>query len=323
MNATKVMIDARTVRVSREVAVQRSGRRLRRDSLLLLLGLPGLVIILLFHYIPLLGNVIAFQNYQPYLDITEAPWVGFDNFAVIFNGNAEFLNALKNTLIISFVQTVFVFPVPIALALLLNSLLSEQLKRMVQSILYLPHFMSWVIVVAIFQHMLGPGGMLNSWLRSQSLGTVDLIGNPDGFVALITSQVIWKNTGWGTIIFLAALSRIDLALYEAAAVDGAGRLRQMWHVTLPGIKGVILLLLILQLGDALTVGFEQIVLQQGPVGIGASDVLDTYVYTNGVLGGNWGASAAVGLVKGLVGVGLVLGANKLAHVFGERGVYSK
>lgn len=146
---------------------------------------------------------------------------------------------------------------------------------------------------------------------------------PELFKLLITSQVIWKDTGWGTIIFLAALSRVDMSQYEAAAMDGAGAWRRTWHITLPAIRSVFILLLILRLGDALTVGFEQIILQQDAVGKGASEVLDTYVYNNGIVGGNWGESAAVGLVKGVVGVVLVLGANKVAHLFGERGVYSK
>jgi putative aldouronate transport system permease protein len=276
---------------------------------------------LLFHYLPILGNVIAFKDYQPYLGIAASPWVGLDNFAVLFNGDAEFLNALKNTLIVLVLQVVFVFPAPVALALVLNSLLSERLKRLVQSILYLPHFLSWVIVVALFQSMLGGSGMLNNYLRSHGHQAFDLIGNGELFKVLITSQVIWKDTGWAAILFLAALSQIDAMLYEAAAVDGASRMRQLWHITLPGLKSIIILLLILRLGDALTVGFEQIILQQGPVGTQPSEVLDTYVYNNGVVGGNWGVSAAVGLVKGLVGVALVLGANKVAHLFGEPGVY--
>jgi len=286
------------------------------------LALPGIGILLLFHYIPLLGNVIAFQDYQPWYEIWNAPWVGFDNFAVIFTGDKYFLNALANTLIISLVQIIFVFPVPIALALVLNSLLGERIKRVVQSILYLPHFMSWVIVVAIFQHMLGNAGLVNTSLRGIGLPTFQLIGTPELFIPLITSQVIWKDAGWGTIIFLAAISRVDVALYEAVAVDGGGRWRQLWHVTLPAIRPVIILLLILRLGDVLSVGFEQIFLQQGPVGLAASEVLDTYVYNRGIVGGNWGASAAVGLVKGLIGTILVLGANKVAHLFGERGIYS-
>ena len=310
---------------SRVIAAQRKlspFARFWRDKPLLLLAVPGVVLVLLFHYVPLLGNVIAFKDYQPYLGIWEAPWVGLENFEIIFNGDPYFLNALKNTLIISLVQIVFVFPVPIALALLLNSLLGEKIKRVVQSILYLPHFMSWVIVVAIFQHMLGNAGLFNTWARQNDFLTMNIIGEPSLFIPLITSQIIWKDAGWGTIIFLAAISRVDLDLYEAVAVDGGGRLRQLWHVTLPAIRGVIILLLILRLGDVLTVGFEQIFLQQGPVGLEASEVLDTYVYNRGIVGGNWGASAAVGLVKGLIGTALVLGANKVAHIFGERGVYS-
>ncbi|MFC7623184.1 ABC transporter permease [Microlunatus sp. GCM10028923] len=302
---------------------QRLAVRWRRDRVLLLLAVPGVVVLLLFHYLPLLGNVIAFQDYQPFLGIGNSPFVGLENFEVIINGDPEFVNALANTLIITLIQVVFVFPLPIAFALILNSLLSERLKRLTQSVLYLPHFLSWVIVVALFQQMLGNGGMLNTWLRSADFETLQIIGVPELFKLMITSQVIWKDTGWSTIIFLAALSRVDLNLYEAAAIDRAGSWRQTWHVTLPAIRPVIVLLLILRLGDALSVGFEQIVLQQGPVGTEASEVLDTYVYNNGIIGGDWGVSAAVGLVKGVVGVILVLGANKVAHALGERGVYSK
>lgn len=295
--------------------------RLRRDKVLVLFAVPGLAVLLLFQYFPLLGSVIAFKDYQPFLGITGSTWTGLHNFAVIFNGDPAFVNALENTLTITLLQVFFVFPAPIALALLLNSLGSERLKRIVQSVLYLPHFLSWVIVVAIFQQMLGNAGLLNNTLRAHHWSTFNVIGNPGLFKALLTSQVMWKDTGWATILFLAALSQISPALYEAARVDGAGTWRQIWHVTLPGLRGIIVLLLILRLGDVLSVGFEQIVLQQGPVGKPSSEVLDTYVYNNGVLGGEWGVSAAVGLVKGLVGVVLVLGANKLAHIFGERGIY--
>jgi putative aldouronate transport system permease protein len=295
--------------------------RLRRDKVLILFALPGMALIICFQYVALSGNVIAFQDYQPFLGILGSPFVGWDNFTVIFTGDSEFLNAVRNTLVLTLIQTVFVFPAPILLALLLNSLLSERWKRIVQSVLYLPHFLSWVIVVAIFQQMLGGAGMLNNFLRAQGWESISILGNPDIFFALLTSQVIWKDTGWSAILFLAALSQIDASLYEASAVDGASRLRQLWHITLPGLKGIVILLLILRLGDSLSVGFEQIILQQPAVGIAASEVLDTYVYNNGIVGGSWGVSTAVGLVKGVIGVILVLGANKLAHVFGEDGVY--
>jgi putative aldouronate transport system permease protein len=299
------------------------GQRLLRDRVLLLFALPGTALIIAFHYVPLLGNVIAFKDYQPFLGIYGSDWSGWANFEVIFNGDPAFLRALKNTLILTSLQSVFVFPAPILLALLLNSLFSERIKRIAQSILYLPHFMSWVIVVALFQQMLGGSGLLNNYLRSHDLSTLDIIGNSELFHVLLTSQIIWKDTGWATILFLAALSQIDSQLYEASSVDGASRMRQLWHVTLPGLRGIIILLFILRLGDSLTVGFEQIILQQQAVGRDVSEVLDTYVYNNGVIGGAWGVAAAVGLVKGLVGVALVLAANKVAHIFGEQGVYQR
>ncbi|TDC72312.1 ABC transporter permease [Streptomyces hainanensis] len=299
----------------------RPRRRGRADLTLFWFVLPGLAALLLFHYVPLLGNVIAFQDYQPFIGIADSRWVWFDNFDVIVEGDSEFLRALVNTLQLTLIQVLFVFPAPIALALLLNGLLSERIRRVVQNILYLPHFLSWVVVVAIFQQMLGNAGLLNVFLQAQDLGTWNIIGDPDLFKALLTSQVIWKDTGWGTILFLAALSRVDNELYEAAAVDGASRWRQTWHVTLPSLRGLVILLAILRLGDALSVGFEQIILQQTAVGIENSDVLDTYVYNNGLIAGQWGTSAAVGLVKGIVGVALVLGANKLAHLMGEDGIY--
>lgn len=300
---------------------RRLGVRLRRDKALLLLAVPGLAVLLLFQYLPLLGNIIAFENYEPYYGIVHSQWSGLANFAVIFDGDPQFRSALYNTLIITALQLIFVFPAPIALALLLNSLLSERIKRLVQSVLYLPHFLSWVVVVAIFQSMLGGSGLLNDWLRSNGHATINIIGDPGLFKEMIVSQVIWKDTGWATILFLAALSQIDAALYESASVDGASRWQQLRHVTLPGLKSIAILLFILRLGSVLSVGFEQIILQQGPVGLSASEVLDTYVYHNGVLGGQWGQSAAVGLVKGVIGVALVLAANKVAHLFGEEGLY--
>jgi putative aldouronate transport system permease protein len=313
--ADEVRAERSTSRLRRAVA------KLRRDRALLLLAIPGLALLLLFQYIPLLGNIIAFENYEPYLGIIHSQWIGLSNFSIIFNGNPEFLDALKNTVIITALQVFFVFPVPIVLALLLNSLVSERLKRLVQSVLYLPHFLSWVVVVAIFQEMFGGSGLLDDWLRAHGHATVNIIGNSGLFKEMIASQVIWKDSGWATILFLAALSQIDAALYEAASVDGASRWRQLWHITLPGLKSIGILLFILQLGSVLSTGFEQIILQQGPVGIASSEVLSTYVYHNGILAGQWGESAAVGLVNGLVGVALVLGANKIAHMFGEQGIY--
>ncbi|MBP2381064.1 ABC transporter permease [Brachybacterium sacelli] len=312
---------ARGSRAGRPRAQMRWWRRMWRDRTVLLLALPGMAVIIVFQYLALGGNVIAFQDFQPYLGISESLWVGFENFQILVNGDPEFLNALRNTLIITALQTVIVFPAPIILALILHSLVSNKVRQLVQSVLYLPHFLSWVIVVAVFQQMLGGAGLLNNFLRANGWEPIDIIGNADVFYALITSQVIWKDTGWATILFLAVLAGIDKSLYEAAAVDGATRWHQTWHVTLPGMRPIIIMLFILKLGDSLSVGFEQLILQQDAVGAGVAQVLDTYVYNNGVVGGYWGVSAAVGLVKGVVGLILVLMANKIAHAFGEEGVY--
>lgn len=296
-------------------------RRLSRDKVLILAAVPGIGLLLLFQYVPLLGNVIAFKDYQPFIGILGSPWVGLTNFQVVFDGDPAFRNALSNTLIITLLQVLIVFPAPIGLALLLDSMVSERMKRIVQNVLYLPHFLSWIIVIAIFQQMLGDAGVLNTFLRDHGMHTVSIISNPALFKLLVTSQVLWKDAGWATILFVAALSRIDPTLYEAAAIDGAGRWRQRWHVSLPGLRGVIVLLLILRLGQSLTFGFEQIIPQQQAVGVRASEVLDTYVFNNGIVDGDWGVAAAVGLVKGVVGVIIVFVANKVAHWFGEQGIY--
>ncbi|MFP1601116.1 ABC transporter permease [Microbacterium sp. 2216-1] len=295
---------------------------LRRDRMMLLMVLPGFLYFVVFHWLPIPGNIIAFEDYQPYLGFFDSVWVGLDNFAIAFTDPA-FWYALRNTLVITLMQLVLFFPVPIMLALLLNSIMSPGLKKFVQSVIYLPHFLGWVIIISIFTQILGPTGAIPNLLDSMGLPRISPMTNPETFPLLVTLQTIWKDAGWGTIMFLAALASIDEELYEAAAVDGAGPWRRMWAITIPGIMPIVILLLILNLGTALSVGFEQIILQRNNVGAEAGEVLDTYVYFHGIVDGQWGTAAAVGLVKGVVGLFLVLGANKLAHMFGQDGVYSR
>jgi putative aldouronate transport system permease protein len=293
--------------------------RLRRDWIMLALAAPGVAFFLVFFYLPLLGYVIAFQDYQPFLGF-DSPYVGMKNFTDMLRDN-RFWQAVSNTVQITVLQLVLYFPAPLGLALMLNSIMSVRVRRFVQSVVYLPHFLSWVIVVALFQEILGGTGVVNHLLSDAGLGTMNVMADPPLFKWLMVFQLIWKETGWGTIIFLAALLSIDSSLYEAAAVDGANRWQRLWHVTLPGIVAVTILLLILRLGNILTVGFEQILLQRTFVGPDAGEVLDTYVYFNGIVGGQWGMTAAAGLVKGIVGLVLVLSANKVAHRLGQDGVY--
>ncbi|QKW32364.1 ABC transporter permease subunit [Nocardiopsis sp. MT53] len=284
--------------------------------------LPAIGLLAVFHYVPTFGNIIAFQQYNPWDGVLGSPWVGFYQFERLFT-DPRFWNAVGNTLVIAAVQLVFFFPVPIALAILLDSVLTRRLRLVLQSIVYMPHFFSWVLVVTLFQQILGGAGLISQALRGAGYAPLDMMTDPDAFLLVVTSQMVWKDAGWGTIIFLAALAAIDQNLYESAAVDGANRWRRMWHITLPGLRPVIVLLLILKLGDILNVGFEQFYLQRDAFGSGVSEVMDTFVYHQTLVTGNFSAGAAAGLLKGVVGLVLILVANKMAHLMGEHGVYKR
>ncbi|MFI8324124.1 ABC transporter permease [Streptomyces sp. NPDC085529] len=302
--------------------------RWRRDRALILMTSPVIALLLLFNYVPLLGNVVAFQEYDPYLSsngvtaILHSPWVGLEQFSRMLD-DPLFWSATKNTVVLFVLQLVLFFPVPIVLALVINSVIRPRVRAVAQAIMYLPHFFSWVLVVTVFQQILGGAGIIAQTLEKHGWSGFDLMTDADLFKYLVTAQAVWKDAGWGIIVFLAALSAVSTDLYEAAAMDGAGRWRRMWHITLPALRPVIALLLVLRVGDALSVGFEQFLLQRYAVGAGASEVLDTYVWNVGIQNGDFSYAAAVGLAKGVIGVCLVLGANKFAHLLGEQGVYKK
>ncbi|MEU6800183.1 ABC transporter permease [Streptomyces neyagawaensis] len=322
--------DAARSRPPGEKHVRRLNLRLRfrRDRTLILMTLPAVLLLLVFNYIPILGNVVAFQDYDPYLSdngfvaMLESPWVGLEQFERIFADSA-FWHAVRNTFVLFLLQLVLFFPVPILLALLINSVVRPRVRAVAQAVMYLPHFFSWVLVVTVFMQIFGGAGIIAQTLRQHGVDGFDLMTNPETFKYLVTVEMIWKDAGWGIIVFLAALSSVSHDLYEAAAMDGAGRWRRMWHITLPALRPVIALLLVLRVGDALTVGFEQLLLQRSAVGVDASEVLDTYVWWNGIRNQDFSYAAAAGLIKGLVGVALVLVANKVAHLMGEQGVYKK
>ncbi|MGP4112446.1 ABC transporter permease [Streptomyces sp. 4N509B] len=303
--------------------------KLRRDYPLILMTLPVVVLLLVFAYIPIAANVIAFQFYEPYLgdnffdSMAASAWTGLENFERMLD-DRDFWNAVQNTLMFSSLQLVFFFPVPIALALLINSFLHSKVRAWSQAVLYLPHFFSWVLVITVFQQLFGGAGLVAQVMRDYGWGdNFDLMTDPGFFKWLITLQVIWKDAGWGIIVFLAALSTVNQELYESAAVDGANRWRRMWHVTLPALRPVIALLLVLQVGNMLTVGMEQYLIQRTAVGPGASEVLDSYTWNQGIENGDYSYAAAIGIVKGVFSVALVLAANRVAHAMGEQGVYKK
>ncbi|BFT72940.1 ABC transporter permease [Paenibacillus sp. P36] len=294
---------------------------LRRDKFLYLLIAPGVLFFLIFKYVPMWGVVIAFQDYSPYMGVSGSPWVGFDHFIRFFS-NQDFYLLFRNTMAISLLSLVFFFPLPILLALLLNELRNEVYKKWIQSIVYMPHFLSWVIIAGItFLLLSQSSGIINKMLVSLGAAKYDFLTNENSFWILLTVQNVWKEAGWGTIIFLAAIAGVDPGLYEAAKIDGAGRIRQAWHVTLPAIRSVIIVLFILKLGHIMDVGFEQVFLMMNGAVSNVADVFETYAYRLGIQQGQFSFSTAVGLFKSVVGLILAIGANKLAKRFGEEGVY--
>jgi putative aldouronate transport system permease protein len=286
-----------------------------------LMILPGFLFFIIFKYVPMGGLVIAFQEYDPFEGFQGSPWIGMDNFQRLFT-DPDFWVLLKNTMLLSGLNLFLFFPAPIVFGVLLNEVGRAWFRRTVQTIIYMPHFLSWVIVVSITVVLFATqDGGINNLLVSMGFERIELLTSPDYFRFLYVAQNIWKETGWNAIIFLAALAAIDPTLYEAAVVDGANRWKQVWHITLPALKSTIIILFILRLGQIMELGFEHVLLLQNPVNLSVADVFDTYVYRTGVLQGNFSYSTAVGIFKSVIGLVLIVLANRLAKAFGQEGVY--
>lgn len=296
-------------------------RDIVRDRWLYLILLPGVLYFIIFKYVPMFGLVMAFEDYKPHLGFMTSPWVGMKHFERFFS-EPQFWMLFRNTILLAIYNLVFFFPLPIVLALMLNEVRIGIFKRFAQTLLYLPHFVSWVVAVGIFYVLFTTeGGVVNELIQKIGIEKIPFMLSEDWFRPMIISQSIWKEAGWGTIIFLAALSGVDLQLYEAARMDGAGRWRQLWHITLPAIRSTIVILFILRLGSFLDTGFEHIFLMLNSMNREVGEVFDTFVYMKGLTQGQYSYSAAVGMFKSLVGLVLVLGSNWIAKKFGEEGVY--
>lgn len=296
-------------------------KRLWRNKWLYLMVLPGILYFIVFKYVPMAGLVIAFQNYKPHLGFTGSEWVGLEHFKRLFT-EPDFINILTNTLLLFGMNLLFYFPIPIILALMLNEVRITFFKRFFQTLVYLPHFMSWVIIVSIsFVMLTMDGGILNELLAYFGFEKINFLLSPEWFRPTYIIQVIWREAGWGTIIYLAAIASVDPQLYEAARMDGAGRMRQVWHITLPAIRSVIIILLILKIGDVLELGFEHVYLLLNSMNREVAEIIDTYVYTAALRQGQFSYSTAIGFFKSFVGLLLVVFANKLAKKMGEEGVY--
>ena len=287
-------------------------RAVRRDWRLYSLVIAPLLFFAVFRYLPMIGNVIAFRRYEPGGNLFGDEWVGLHYFQMFWS-DPTFWQVFTNTLILGGLTLLFTFPVPIILALLLNEVRTASLKRFVQSVSYLPHFLSIVVVAAIITQMLDSNGVVNQALHAVGHAPILFLQQPGWFRQIYVSSEVWQTAGWGTILYLAALTTIDGQLYEQARIDGANRWQQTWHVTLPGIRPTMVTLLILNIGTFMAVGFEKILLLENPLTYPTADVISTYLYRVGVVSGSFSYGAAIGLFESVIGLILVVTANRISR----------
>jgi putative aldouronate transport system permease protein len=303
---------SRATRVGRVGLRRRLWADLRRNASVYLMLAPVVAYYLIFHYGPMYGAIIAFKDYSPAQGVLGSPWLGLENFQEFF-GSVYVVRLLRNTFAINVLDIIFGFPAPIILALLLNELTSQHFKRMVQTITYLPHFMSLVVVVGIMIDFLARDGLINNLLGAIGIQATGFMQDANWYWTLYVGSSIWQAVGWGSIIYLAAIANVDPTLYEAAVVDGANRWRQILHVTLPGIMPMIITLLILRVGMMMSVGYEKTILMYNASTYDTADVISSYVYRKGVLGMDYGFSAAVGLFNSGINFAFLIAANLLSR----------
>ena len=277
---------------------------LARRSPLYIMMLPGLILLILFSYLPIYGIALAFQKFNPGLGILKSPWVGWDNFRYLFN-LPEFWRITRNTFVIAVAKTVTLQFCAVLFALMLNEVRSRIFKRSIQTIVYLPHFLSWVILGGLMLDLLGSTGLVNQLLRQLGAKPIIFLGSNTWFRPVLIITYLWQEVGWSAIIYLAALTGIDPVLYEAAAIDGANHLKRIQYVTLPGIQSTVLLVAVLSLGSMLDAGFDQVLNLYNPVVYPTGDILDTYIYRAGLVSAQFSLATAVGLFRSIVRLILV------------------
>lgn len=306
------------------IAALRHDRRRRARRYLMLYGFCAgpVIALLIFHYIPIYGILLAFKDFKYNLGIVGSPWNNFQHFRDLFS-DPYFPRILRNSVIISGLKIAFAFPAPILLAILINEIHSNPLKRTIQSISYLPHFMSWVVLAGILHELLSPQRGLPMFIATLTGAdeVPNLLADPQVFRAIIVLSHIWQAIGWGSIIYFASIATIDPELYEVAGLDGAGRLRIAWHVTIPSLIPVITVVFILQVGRLLNAGFDQIFNLYHPLVYSVADILDTYEYRVGILRGDFSLGTAVGLFKNVIGVTLLVGANAIIKRYNQYGIW--
>ncbi|MDR0896573.1 MAG: ABC transporter permease subunit [Oscillospiraceae bacterium] len=294
---------------------------IRKHKLHFTMILPVLLWYALFKYVPLYGITLAFKEFRLLGGIAGSPWVGFDNFARLFQ-SYDFFTVFRNTVVMAGLNLLFGFPAPVLLALFINELRGNKFKRVAQSISYLPHFISWVILAGIFMEVLSPSrGPVNAIIKAVSGKTIYFLGNAQYFRGTLVVTNIWKTIGWSSIVYLAALGGVNEELYDAARVDGCGRWARIWHVTLPGITPVVTIMLILKVGEVMEDNFDQVFNLLNPAVYSVGDVLGTYIYRQGVTNMDYSYSTAVELFRNLISLGLVLGANFVSKRVNEYGLW--
>ncbi|TBL74556.1 ABC transporter permease [Paenibacillus thalictri] len=311
----------RTAPLAVSLSKRKRRSQLLQDYDLYLLLLPGLLVLLTFKYLPMFGVVIAFKDFNLFDGIWGSPWAGTKYFKELLD-DPNFYTVVGNTLLINFYKLVFQFPLPIALALMVNEVRGVMFKRLTQTITYLPHFLSWVIISAIFINLLSPQtGILKGVFALLGMQDVMMIADERFFRSVLVLSAAWKETGWSSIIYLSAIVSIDTQLYEAAKMDGAGKFRQIWHITLPGIRNVIVFIIMLRIGHALANDVEQVLMFYTPLVYNVGDVIGTYVYRVGLGQMKYSFSTAIGLFQSGIGMALIIAANYFSKKFGERGLW--
>lgn len=295
-------------------------RDMKKHKYKYLIMLPVIVYLIVFCYKPMYGIVIAFQRFRPALGISGSKWVGLNNFARFFT-DPSFFKVVKNTFLISALSILFSFPMPVILALMLNEVKVSWFKRTVQTITYMPHFISMVVMCALVTNFCQMNGAINDIIVFFGGERSNLLLNSSLFYPIYIISDIWQEVGWGSIIYLAAISGIDQEQYEAAKIDGAGRLQQLWYITLPGLVPTISMMLILRLGQVLSVGYEKILLLQNSLNSSVSTVISVFVYQKGLVGGDYSYSTAVSLFNSLVNIVFLVAANKLSKKMGQSGLF--
>lgn len=308
------------MKIADKTNVQRKKKNWQKDWQLHLMIFPGLLFILLFKYMPLGGITIAFKEFLPGKGIWGSPWVGLENFEYML-ALPDTKRVMWNTLFIAAAKILINFPVPIIISILLNEVKNHRFKRSVQTIIYLPYFISWVILAGIIQDLFAKEGLINQFLGIFGAEPVFFLGNKYAFLGVLIGTDVWKNFGYNTVVYLAAITGIDETLYEAAKIDGANRFQQIWNVTLPGIAPIVVLMMILNLGNVLNAGFEQIFNLYNPLVYETADIIDTFVYRISLVEANYSLGTAVGLLKSVVSFILIVTSYKIANKYSDYTVF--